>query len=59
MDNYDLVIEFQPDCAEAYSNRGNVLKELGQLEAAADSYNQAIELQPDCAKAYTVTAAMH
>ena len=33
-------------------NRGNTLKELGQLETGLDSYNKAIQLKPDYAQAY-------
>jgi tetratricopeptide (TPR) repeat protein len=32
--------------AEAWYKRGNVLKDLGRQEEAAESYNQAIELRP-------------
>ncbi len=39
--------------ADAYSNRGIVLHELRQLEAAVASYDQAIALQPDNAEAYS------
>jgi len=43
----------RPDYAEAYSNRGNVLKELKELEPAVASYMKAIELKPDYADAYS------
>ena len=42
----------KPNLAEAYSNRGKSLQELGQLEAAVDSYNRAIELKPSLAEAH-------
>ena len=38
--------------AEAYSNRDNALRDLGQLGEAVTSYNRAIELQPDYAEAH-------
>ena len=50
--NYDQAIELKPDYAQAYSNRGNTLVELGQLEEAVVS-DRAIELKPDCAEAYS------
>ena len=56
---FDEAIQLNPDSAEAYSNRGNALKELGQLENAAASYENAIasydiaiQLKPDFAEAY-------
>ena len=39
--------------AEAYSNLGITLKELGRLDEAEDSYNKAITLKPDYAEAYS------
>ena len=53
VDSYNKAIEFQPDFAEAYYNRGNALTNLGQPEAAVDNYDQVIEFQPDCAEAYS------
>jgi tetratricopeptide (TPR) repeat protein len=56
---FDKAIQLKPDSAEAYSNRGNALKELGQVEHAVASYDdavasydQAIQLKPDFAEAY-------
>ena len=46
-------IALKPDYAEAYSNRGNALKELNQLDAAVASYDKAIALKPDYAEAYS------
>jgi len=42
----------KPDFAEAHSNLGNTLKELGKLEEAEASYSQAIVLKPDFAEAH-------
>lgn len=36
----------------AYSNRGNVLKDLNQFEAALRSFDRAIAIQPNYAEAY-------
>lgn len=38
--------------AEAYSNIGNMLKENGKLDDAADSFRQALAIKPDYAEAY-------
>jgi tetratricopeptide (TPR) repeat protein len=50
--SYDKAIEFKPDSAEVYNNRGNALKELNQLDAAVASYDKAIELKPGYAEAH-------
>ena len=42
----------KPDYAQAHSNLGNNLKELGRLEEAEASYKQAITLKPDYAEAH-------
>ena len=49
----DKAIEINPNAAIYYSNRGNVLEKLKQLEAAVASYDKAIELKPDFAEAYS------
>jgi len=43
----------KPGFAEAHSNLGNTLKELGRLDEALASYNQAIALKPDYAEAHS------
>ncbi|MBU3558175.1 tetratricopeptide repeat protein [Polynucleobacter sp. Nonnen-W13] len=48
----DRVIDLAPDYAIAYSNRGNILKDLGRYEEALSSLNKAISLQPNYAEAY-------
>lgn len=40
-------LEANPDFAEAHSNQGNVLRELGQLEMAVELYKRAIVLKPN------------
>jgi protein O-GlcNAc transferase len=52
VDTIDKAIEINSNVASYYSNRGNALKELKQLDAAVASYNKAIELKPDLADAY-------
>ena len=49
----DKAIEINPNAAIYYSNRGNVMEKLKQLEAAVASYEKAIELKPDFAEAYS------
>ena len=41
-----------PGDAEAYSNLGAALKDLGQLDAAVASYRRALEIHPDYAGAH-------
>jgi tetratricopeptide (TPR) repeat protein len=43
----------KPDFAEAHSNLGITLKELGRLDQALASHNQAIALKPDFAKGHS------
>ena len=51
--SYDKAIELNPNIAEAHSNRGNALINLGRLEEAVSSYDKAIELKPNFAQAYS------
>ena len=44
--------ELLPDDAEAHSNLGNALKDLGQLDDAVASYRRALEIKPDYAEAH-------
>jgi protein O-GlcNAc transferase len=50
--SYDRAIALKPDYAEAYNNRGNVLRELKQFEEALANYEQAIKLMPPYAAAF-------
>jgi Tfp pilus assembly protein PilF len=49
---YDRAIAVDTSRAEGYYKRANVLKDLGQLDAAIAGYNQAIEHKPDYAYAF-------
>ena len=49
----DKAIEINPNVAATYSNRGNALKELKQLDAAVASYDKAIALNPNYVEAHT------
>lgn len=52
-------IRVDPNFAEAYSNLGNALKELGDIRAAVQFYNKAIKLKPRFADAYNNLATAH
>ena len=53
LNSYNRAIELNPDIAEAYFNRGNAKRELGQYEDAIADFNNSIQLQPDMADAYS------
>jgi tetratricopeptide (TPR) repeat protein len=50
--SYNKAISINPDFAEAYSNLGLALKELGQLDEAVESYNKALFIKPNYAEAH-------
>jgi hypothetical protein len=52
VDAYGAAIRFKPDYAQAHSNLGNALRELGQLDEAIVQYNNAIRIKPDYANAH-------
>lgn len=52
MNYLDKAIKLNPNDAVIYCNRGNVLKELNQLEKAIINYKKAIVLNKDHALAY-------
>ncbi|MFN9727366.1 tetratricopeptide repeat protein, partial [Acidovorax sp.] len=45
-------IEINPNCAPAFSNRGNALQELKRFDEAILSFDKAIALKPDYADAF-------
>jgi len=45
-------LEIKPDFAEAHSNLGNVLKDLGQFDDAMVSYHRALKIKPDLAEVH-------
>lgn len=49
---FDLCIARHPRFPNAYSNKGNVLKELGRQQEAMALYKQATEADPTYATAY-------
>ena len=44
--------ELLPDDAEAHSNLGTILKDLGRLEEAVESCRRALKIRPDYAEAH-------
>ncbi len=52
-------IRVDPAFAEAYSNLGNALKELGDIPAAIQFYNKAIKLKPRYPDAYNNLACAY
>ncbi len=49
---YEQVIRLDPNDADAYYNKGNVLSELGRPQEALVAYEQVIRLDPNDADAY-------
>ena len=52
LDLINQAILRKPAMAGFHSNKGLVLRELGELEAALASYNQALKLQPGASNTY-------
>ena len=48
----DKVIQLSPDNAFAWFNRGNLMVQRGDLQAARKAFNKAIEVKPDFAEAF-------
>ena len=46
-------MELQPDLAEAHSNLGIVLTDIGELDEAESAFQRALELRPDYAAAHS------
>ncbi len=46
-------VELLPDDAEAHSNLGNVLRDIGRLDDAVASCRRALEIKPDYAEAHS------
>ena len=44
---YDRLLEINPDLAEAHSNYGNLLAELGRRDKSEAHYKRALEINPD------------
>jgi tetratricopeptide (TPR) repeat protein len=53
MAHFERAINLQPDYAEAYYNRGNVLYAKGRIEEAMADFEKALQIQPNDADAHT------
>jgi tetratricopeptide (TPR) repeat protein len=45
--SYDRALEIQPTDFRAWNNRGGILVNLGQYQAALESYDRVLQLKPD------------
>lgn len=50
--DYNKVIELDPENVDAYHNRGLAKSDLGDLEGAIQDYNKAIKLDPEASLTY-------
>ena len=53
MVHFDQAIKLQPDYAEAYYNRGNVLFAKGKIDQAIIDFEKTLQIQPNDADAHT------
>lgn len=60
-DNQTLVFSFRisPTFADAYSNMGNTLKEMQDVQGALQCYTRAIQINPAFADAHSNLASIH
>jgi len=45
--SYDKALNLNPNCYEAWNNRGNTLNKLGRKEEAIISYDKTLQINPD------------
>lgn len=57
--SFGKTIELQPQFADAYFNRAELLNKLNELNGAISDYNKAIELSPDDAGIRTSRGQLH
>ena len=57
--HYKEAIRIHPTFADAYSNMGNTLKEMGDLNGAMSCYMRAIQINPAFADAHSNLAAIY
>ena len=53
MAHFEQAINLQPDYAEAYYNRGNVLYAKGRIDEAIADFEKTLQIQPNDADAHT------
>ena len=56
--DFDLAIELDPECAEAYHNRGLARAVSGDARAAIADFSKAIAIRPDLGAAYLGRAVL-
>lgn len=57
--HYKEAIRIQPTFADAYSNMGNTLKEMQDIQGALQCYTRAIQINPAFADAHSNLASIH
>lgn len=57
--HYKEAIRIQPSFADAYSNMGNTLKEMQDIQGALQCYSRAIQINPGFADAHSNLASIH
>lgn len=57
--HYKEAIRIQPTFADAYSNMGNTLKEMQDVNGAMHCYSRAIQINPAFADAHSNLASIH
>lgn len=53
------LFRIQPTFADAYSNMGNTLKEMQDIQGALQCYTRAIQINPGFADAHSNLASIH
>lgn len=56
---FSAAIEADPSFVEAYNNKGNCHRYLGEIDEAIEAYTTAIELDPDFLQAYLYRAYVY
>lgn len=56
---YYLFFRISPTFADAYSNMGNTLKEMQDVQGALQCYTRAIQINPAFADAHSNLASIH
>lgn len=56
---YIIFLRISPTFADAYSNMGNTLKEMQDVQGALQCYTRAIQINPAFADAHSNLASIH